>query len=137
VAEVGVSARARICSSSSVRVLGVTVSGRMRACGEDLERRAQLSHFLEVALGEVGSLQLLLAEFGQRVQAATEQCSHLLGAHQVASGQAADADQAGTDPNPKVIHRVRCSTTPAPYDLSRSHPARRPAESGSHTRPRP
>ena len=32
-AEVGVSSRARICSSSSVGVLGLTVSGRMRVCG--------------------------------------------------------------------------------------------------------
>ena len=32
-AEVGVSSRARICSSSSVGVRGVTASGRMTVCG--------------------------------------------------------------------------------------------------------
>jgi hypothetical protein len=67
---------------------------------EDLERRAQLGHFLEVADSEVRSFQLLLPQFGQRVQTATEQRSHLLGGHRVAGGQAVDAVQAGADPHP-------------------------------------
>jgi hypothetical protein len=67
---------------------------------ENLERRAQLGHFLEVARTEVWPFQLLLAELGQRVQTATEQGTHLLGGHRVAGGQAVDAIQARTDPQP-------------------------------------
>jgi hypothetical protein len=70
---------------------------------DDLERRAQLGHLLEVALGEVGSLQLLLAELGKRVQPAAEQRSHLLGGHRVAGGQAVDPVHAGTDPHPRRL----------------------------------
>ena len=48
---------------------------------EDLERRAQLGDFLEVAGSEVGSFQLLLAELRQWVQTATEAriCSAVTG----------------------------------------------------------
>jgi hypothetical protein len=67
---------------------------------EDLERRAQLGRFLEVADSECWPFKLLLAELGQRVQTAAEQCSHLLGGHRVAGGQAVDPVQAGTDPHP-------------------------------------
>jgi hypothetical protein len=55
---------------------------------------------VEVAWSEVRSFQLLLAELGQRMQTAAEQCSHLLGGHRVAGGQAVDPVQAGTDPHP-------------------------------------
>ena len=65
-----------------------------------LQGRPQPGHLLQVALGEVRSFQLLLAELGQRVQAAAEQRSHLLGGHRVAGGQAVDPVQAGTDPHP-------------------------------------
>ena len=68
---------------------------------DDLERRAQLGRFLEVAWSEVRSFQLLLAELGKRVQAAAEQGSHLLGGHRVAGGQAVDPVQAGADPHPR------------------------------------
>ena len=71
----------------------------------DLERRPEPGHVLVVALGEVGSFQLLLAELGQRMQAAAEQRSHLLGGHRVAGGQAVDPVQAGTDPHPGVSPR--------------------------------
>ena len=66
---------------------------------EDLERRAQLGHFLEVADGECWPFKLLLAELGQRMHAAAEQRSHLLGGHRVADGQAVDPVQAGADPD--------------------------------------
>ena len=66
----------------------------------DLERRPEPGRILVVALGEVWSCQLLLAELGQRVQATAEQRSHLLGGHRVASGQAVDPVHAGTDPHP-------------------------------------
>ena len=45
----------------------------------DLEGRSQPGRVLIVAFDAVGSFQLLLSQFGQRVQAAAEQCSHLLG----------------------------------------------------------
>ena len=67
---------------------------------EDLERRAQLGHFLAVAGSEIWPFKLLLAELGQRVQTAAEQGSHLLGGHRVARAQAVDAGQAGADPDP-------------------------------------
>jgi hypothetical protein len=51
-------------------------------------------------LGEVGSFQLLLSELGQRMQAAAEQRSHLLGGYRVVGGQAVDPVHAGTDPRP-------------------------------------
>jgi hypothetical protein len=68
---------------------------------DDLERRAQLGHFLEVADSEVRPFQLLLAELGQRVQTAAEQRSHLLRRHRVTSGQAADPVHPGPDPDPR------------------------------------
>jgi hypothetical protein len=67
---------------------------------EDLERCAQLGHFLEVAGSEVWPFQLLLAQLGQRVQPATEQRSHLLRRHRIACGQAVDPLQAGASPHP-------------------------------------
>jgi hypothetical protein len=70
---------------------------------DDLERHAQLGHLVEVAWSEVRSFQLLLAELGQRMQTAAEQCSHLLGGHRVADGQAVDPVQAGTDPHPRRL----------------------------------
>jgi hypothetical protein len=48
----------------------------------DLEGDPESRRVLVVALGEVGSFKLLLPELGQRVQAAAEQCSHLLSGHQ-------------------------------------------------------
>jgi hypothetical protein len=69
----------------------------------DLERRTQLSHFLEVADSEVRSFQLLLSKLGQRMQTASEQRSDLLRGHWVASGQAVDPAQAGTDPHPRRL----------------------------------
>jgi hypothetical protein len=58
---------------------------------------------LEVADSEVRSLQLLLAEPRKRVQAAAEQCSHLLRGYRVAGGQAVDPVQAGADPHPRRL----------------------------------
>ena len=69
----------------------------------DLERRPQPSHVLEVACGEVRPFQLLLAELGQRVQTAAEQRSHLLGGHRVADGQAVDPVQPRADPHPRLL----------------------------------
>jgi hypothetical protein len=69
----------------------------------DLERHTQPGHVLQVTSGEVRSFQLLLSEFGQRMQAAAEQCSHLLRGHRVAGGQAVDPAQAGTDPHPRRL----------------------------------
>jgi hypothetical protein len=66
----------------------------------DLERRPEPGGVLVVAWGEVGSFQLLLSEFGKRVQAAAKQRSHLHGGHRVAGGQAVDSVQAGADPHP-------------------------------------
>jgi hypothetical protein len=66
---------------------------------DDLERHAQLSHFLEVADSECWPFQLLLPQLGQRMQTATEQRSHLLRGHRVAGGQAVDPFQAGADPD--------------------------------------
>ena len=66
----------------------------------DLERRPEPGRVLVVAWGEVRPFQLLLSELGQRVQAAAEQGSHLLGGHRVAGGQAVDPVHAGTDPHP-------------------------------------
>jgi hypothetical protein len=66
----------------------------------DLERHSEPGRVLVVALGEVGSFQLLLPPLGQRVQTAAEQRSHLLGGHRVAGDQAIDPVQAGTDPHP-------------------------------------
>jgi hypothetical protein len=48
------------------------------------ERNPQTGYLLEVACGEIRSLQLLLPELGQRVQTAAEQRLHLLGGHRVA-----------------------------------------------------
>ena len=70
---------------------------------DDLERRAQLGHCLEVALGQVWSFQPPSAELGKRVQTAAEQRSHLLGGHRVAGGQAADPVHSGTDPHPRRL----------------------------------
>ena len=70
---------------------------------DDLERHAQLGHFLEVAWSEIRPFQLLLAQLGQRMQTATEQRSHLLCRHRVADGQAVDPLHAGTDPNPRRL----------------------------------
>jgi hypothetical protein len=64
----------------------------------DLERRPEPGRVLVVALGEVGSCQLLLAELGQRVQAAAEQGSHLFGGHRVA------AVRASIPAKPEPIH---------------------------------
>jgi hypothetical protein len=50
----------------------------------DLERHPQPSRILKVPQGEIWPFKLLLAELGQRVQAAAEQRSHLLGGHRVA-----------------------------------------------------
>jgi hypothetical protein len=66
----------------------------------DLERRPEPGRVLVVALGEVGSFQLLLPELGQRVQTAAEQRSHLLGGHRVPYGEAVDPVQTGADPHP-------------------------------------
>ena len=79
----------------------------------DLERRPEAGRLLVVAWGEVGSFQLLLAQFGQRVQAAAEQRSHLLSGHPVAGGQAVDPVQARTDP-PPASRLVRCSKDASP-----------------------
>ena len=70
---------------------------------DDLERRAQPGHILEIPQGEVGSFQLLLPELGQRMQTAAEQRSHLLGGHRVAGGQAVDPVQAGADPDARRL----------------------------------
>jgi hypothetical protein len=72
---------------------------------EDLERRAQLGHFLEVADSECWPFKLLQAELGQRVQTATEQRSHLLGGHRVTRGQAVDPVQAEPIQTPGVSPR--------------------------------
>jgi hypothetical protein len=74
---------------------------------DDLERHTQTDNILEVTWSEVRSFQPLLAELGQRVQAAAEQRSHLLGSHRVAGGQAVDPVQAGADPHPPASHPVR------------------------------
>ena len=66
----------------------------------DLEWRPELGRILVVGLDQVGSSQLLLSHLGKRMRAAAEQCSHLLGSHWVAGGQAVDAVQARTDPHP-------------------------------------
>jgi hypothetical protein len=70
---------------------------------DDLERRAQLGNFLEVAGSEVWSFKLLLPPLGQRVQTAAEQCPHLLACHRVTGGQAVDPGHAGTDPQPRRL----------------------------------
>jgi hypothetical protein len=67
----------------------------------DPERDPQPRRILDVAGSEVWSLQLLLAQLGQRVQTATEQCSHLLSGHRVTGGQAVDPVQSGADPPPR------------------------------------
>ena len=69
----------------------------------DLERRPEPGRILVVAFGEVRPLELPLSELGKRVQAAAEQCSHLLGGHRVAGGQAVDPVHAGTDPQPRRL----------------------------------
>jgi hypothetical protein len=70
---------------------------------DDLERHTQTDNILEVTWSEVRSFQPLLAELGQRVQAAAEQRSHLLGSHRVAGGQAVDPVQPGADPHPRRL----------------------------------
>ena len=103
---------------------------------DDLERRPQPGRILEVALGEVGSFQLLLSELGQRVQTAAEQRSHLLRGHRVAGGQAVDPVQAGTDPHPRRLTPFGVvGRQPGMTFLGRIQ-APRPAGSGSHTRTR-
>jgi hypothetical protein len=67
---------------------------------DDLEWSSKTGRVLEVASGEVRSLQLLLAELGQRMQTAAEQRSHLLRCHLVAGGQAVDPVHPRTDPHP-------------------------------------
>jgi hypothetical protein len=62
------------------------------------ERSSKPGRILEVTWGEVRSFQLLMPELGQRMQAAAEQCPHLLRGHRVAGGQALDPVQAGADP---------------------------------------
>jgi hypothetical protein len=68
---------------------------------DDLERRPQPGHVLKILSGEVGSLQLLLPQLGQRVQTAAEQRSHLLRSHRVASGKSVDPVHPGADPHPR------------------------------------
>jgi hypothetical protein len=70
---------------------------------DDLERRAQLGHFLEVTWSEVRPFQPLLAELGQRMQTTAEQRSHLLRGHRVTGGQAVDPDHAGANPHPRRL----------------------------------
>jgi hypothetical protein len=54
------------------------------------ERSSKTGRVLIVARGEVWPFQLLLAELGQWMQTAAEQCTHQLGGHRVADGQAVD-----------------------------------------------
>ena len=101
---------------------------------DDLERRPQPGHFLEVASGEVRSFQLLLAQLGQRVQTAAEQA---LASARRSPGRRRSGRRSRPCRNrstPQASHPVRCSTTPARCDLSRSRPTPRPAGSDSHTR---
>src|SRR5215212_11960270 len=80
----------------------------------DLERRPEPGRVLVVGFGEVRPLELLLTQLGQRVQAAAEQCSHLLGSHRVAGVHAIDPVQPGTNPRPRgfpplvVVGRQSC-----------------------------
>jgi hypothetical protein len=116
---------------------------------EDLERRAQLGHFLEVAGSECWPFELLLAEFGQRMQTAAEQCSHLLGGHRVASVQAIDSVQAGTDPDawrlaafgvvrrqPPMTFLGRIQRRDLPGQVVITGPCRQLVEAHRHTDPK-
>ncbi len=69
----------------------------------DLEWRPEPGHLLVVAWGEVGSCQLLLSQFGQRVQTKAEQGLHLLRGHRVTGGKSVDPIHAGTDPHPRGL----------------------------------
>jgi hypothetical protein len=70
---------------------------------DDPERHPQPRRVLKVPQGEVGSLQLLLPELGQRVQTAAEQGSHLLRRHRVASGKSVDPVHPRSDPHPRGL----------------------------------
>jgi hypothetical protein len=67
---------------------------------DDLERHSQPRRILKVPHGEIGPFQLLLSQLRQRVQAAPEQGSHLLGGHRIAGGQAVDPRHSRADPHP-------------------------------------
>jgi hypothetical protein len=103
---------------------------------DNLERRPQPRHVLKILSREVGSLQLLLPQLGQRMQTAAKQRSHLLRRHRVTGGKSVDPIQAGADPHPRGTRPVRCSTTPGLCDPSQSRPTPPPAGSSSHTQTR-
>jgi hypothetical protein len=68
---------------------------------DDLEPRPQPRRILKVLIGEVGSFQLLLPQFGKRVQTAAKQGPHLLCGHRVASGKSVDPVHPRPDPHPR------------------------------------
>jgi hypothetical protein len=76
---------------------------RAKIVVDDLERRPQPRNVLKVLNGEVGSLQLLQPQLGQRVQTAAEQGSHLLCGHRVASGKSVDPVHPRPDPHPRGL----------------------------------
>ena len=76
---------------------------RAKIVVDDLERRPQPRNVLKVLIGEVGSLQLLQPQLGQRVQTAAEQGPHLLRGHRVASGKSVDPVHPRPDPHPRGL----------------------------------
>jgi hypothetical protein len=81
--------------------LGHLKPKRAQIVVDNLERRPQPRHILKIPQSEVGSLQLLLPQLGQRMQTAAEQGSHLLRGHRVASGQAVDPIHPRPAPHPR------------------------------------
>jgi hypothetical protein len=80
----------------------------------DLERCPQPHDVLEVLSSEVGAVQLLQPQLGQRMQPAPEQSAHLLRRHRVAAVHAVDTLHAGTDPHPRRL---------APFGVIRGEPS--------------